>query len=394
MFQIIQRRAQLFYTMVQCLYWITQGFMYCFASVYLQGYGFSNSQIGIFLGCSYGVAACLQPMIASFISAKNLQIRVGMRTMYAFIVVMAVIVLCIPMPKMIKAVILVILFSIQAAAVPCVNTLVKTLEYVGISINFGLARGIASLVYAIAIALMGRITLVINFKWIPIFYMGSALCLVVLMSIIDIPKVQFEKENEEKEEKHNSLLKNRAFMQFVVGAGCLFLGLASVEGFMLQIMQNVKGNSADMSFALSIASVSELPALFFYVKFRKWFGYRKMLILAGWAWVLRFTLVLLAVSPAWIFASQLMHFCTYAFYTPASLDFMSEILDPQDFLKGQAMLGSICSLGSVFATFCGGIMLDYLGVFATLFSIVVVTAIGALLFTLAGIGRRKKVGSE
>ena len=389
MIQLTKKKAQVFYTLVQCFYWITTGFMYSFASVYLQGIGFTNSQIGIFLGCAYGLAACIQPLLASFIAAKGLQIKTSMKGMYGFIVGMATLVLVLPMPQVIKAVILVLLFAIQSAAIPCVNTLVKTLEYGGVPVNFGLARGIASLVYAVALAIMGRITLWIDPKWIPAFYIGSAMCMLLMMSICNVPKSQFETTDMNKETDRKALFQNKAFIRFVMGAGCLFLGLACVESFMLQIMQNVKGNSADMSLALSVASVSELPALFFYTQFRKWFGNRKLLMFAGWAWVLRFTLVLLAASPALIFVSQMMHFCTYAFYTPASIDFMSEILPAMDFLKGQALLGSICSVGSVFATFCGGILLDLLGVSATLIFIIGMTAVGAILFTMAVTKRRQ-----
>ena len=69
--QLTQKKAQVFYTLVQCFYWLTNGFMYSFGSLYLQGIGFSNSEIGIFLGCAYGGAACLQPVIASFISSLS-----------------------------------------------------------------------------------------------------------------------------------------------------------------------------------------------------------------------------------------------------------------------------------------------------------------------------------
>ena len=113
-----------------------------------------------------------------------------------------------------------------------------------------------------------------------------------------------------------------------------------------------------------------------------------MLMFAGWAWVVRYVIVMLAASPMMIFASQLMHFCTFAFYTPASIDFMSEVLSAKDFLKGQAILGSICSVGSVFATFVGGILLDVLGVSATIGCIIGVAFIGAICFTMAVSNKR------
>ncbi len=383
MIQLTQKRAQVFYTLVQCFYWLTNGFMYSFAAVYLQGLGFSNSQIGIFLGCAYGGAACLQPALASFISSKGLQIRTSMRTMYAFIAIFAAVVLLIPMPTLAQAAILVVLFATQTAANPCVNTLVKTLEHGGVPVNFGKARAFSCITYAIATVAMGQITLLILPKWIPAFYIGSALCMVILMSVCSVPHVTFEEARANKKEKGTALLKNRKFVQFLMGAGCFYLGLVLLEGFMLQIMQNVDGTSADMSLALSIGSVVELLALFFYLRLKKWFGYKNMLLFAGWAWVVRYIIVMLASSPMMIFASQLMHFCTFAFYTPASLDFMSEVLPAKDFLKGQALLGSICSVGSVFATFLGGILLDVLGVSSTIGCIIGVSAVGAICFTLA-----------
>ena len=389
MIQLTKKKAQIFYTLVQCFYWLTNGFMYSFATLYLQDLGFSNSKIGIFLGCAYGGAALMQPTLASFITSKGLQIRTSMRAMYAWIAVVAGIVLVVPMPQLVKAVLLVLIFSTQSAAIPCVNTLVKTLEQGGVPVNFGRARGISCITYAIATVIMGQITLVILPKWIPAFYIGSALGMVILMSVCQVPHVRFEETTEKKKEKGARLLKNSKFVQFLVGAGCFYLGLVLLEGFMLQIMQNVQGTSADMSLALSIGSIAELLALFFYLRLRKWFGYRKMLLFAGWAWVLRYGIVMMAASPMMIFASQLMHFCTFAFYTPASLDFMSDVLPAKDFLKGQALLGSICSVGSVFATFLGGILLDVLGVTATIGCIIGVSVLGAICFTLAVRGKQE-----
>ena len=33
--QLTQKKAQVFYTLVQCFYWLTNGFMYSFGSLYL-----------------------------------------------------------------------------------------------------------------------------------------------------------------------------------------------------------------------------------------------------------------------------------------------------------------------------------------------------------------------
>ena len=84
--------------------------------------------------------------------------------------------------------------------------------------------------------------------------------------------------------------------------------------------------------------------------------------MAAWVWVVKDVLTALATSPAMLYAISLLQFASYAFYVPAAVEYVSDALPQQDFLAGQALVGTAFTLGSLAATFIGGWMLDLLGV--------------------------------
>ena len=50
--RVTDKRIRNLYTLIQCLYWVTTGLMFNFASAYLLERGFSNGQIGVVLGAA------------------------------------------------------------------------------------------------------------------------------------------------------------------------------------------------------------------------------------------------------------------------------------------------------------------------------------------------------
>ena len=78
-----------------------------------------------------------------------------------------------------------------------------------------------------------------------------------------------------------------------------------------------------------------------------------------------------------------MQFLTFAIYLPANIDFVAAVLPPSDFLKGQSLTGSAYALGSVIASFSGGILLEFLNIPTILILVLCVVCVGAVLITLS-----------
>lgn len=383
MLNLQKKNAQILYTAIQSLFWLTYGLMFAFAAVYLQGRDFSNSGIGIVLGCSYGLSTILQPAVASLFARKDIQVEQGMCRIYLLIIALAILLLALPLPKIGVAPVVVLIFSLESALQPSVDTLARRWSNMGYPVNYGASRGFGSLLYAGMTAGMGMLLQKISAQIIPLFYLGTMAASVLILKTIRIPQISTEKNEKTTFYPRKIRCDNSRFMLVLIGISCLSLGHVLVDNFMLQIMQNIGGNSGNLGIAISIASLVEFPAMLMYSSLSKRFGADRLLVFSAWAWLLKNLMILLAPSPGMIYLAEIMQFASYGIYIPASIEYIAQIFPAETNLKGQSFAGSAYTVGSVIATFMGGILLDALGIGNTLKIMVGITLLGAILFSIS-----------
>ena len=156
-----------------------------------------------------------------------------------------------------------------------------------------------------------------------------------------------------------------------------------LDHFMLQIMMTIGGDSATLGIAIAVAAIIELPAMMIYKRMSKKAGPSKLLMLAGWCWVVKNLLIMLARTPEAIYAAELLQFFSYAVYVPATVDYIGQNLQEGDFLRAQALSGSAFTMGSLLATMIGGPMIDLIGVRAMVCVVQIFSLTGAVLFMFA-----------
>ena len=383
MLKLQRTNAQMLYTAIQSLFWLTYGLMFAFAATYLQGRSFSNSGIGIVLGCSYGLSTILQPVIAALFTRKNIQAEQGLCGIYVVVIVLSILLLVVPLSKAGIALAVVFIFSLVSALQPSVDTLAKRWSSMGCPVNYGASRGLGSLFYAGMTAGMGLLLQKISPRLIPFFYLGTMVASVLILKIIHIPRIATYTEEDVLPSSRKTSCENPRFKLFLIGVSCISLGHVLVDNFMLQIMQNIGGNSGNMGIAISIASLVEFPAMMMYSRLGKRFGAAKLLIFSAWACFIKNLIILFAVSPVMVYAAEILQFASYGIYIPASIDYIAQIFPAKENLKGQSFAGSAYTVGSVIATLIGGILLDVAGIGNTLRIMVGITFVGALLFAIS-----------
>ena len=67
-------------------------------------------------------------------------------------------------------------FTLMLTMQPFINSLTFAFEKNGIHINFGLARGIGSVAYAVMSLILGNIVAIFSPELLPFFYVGLSLC--------------------------------------------------------------------------------------------------------------------------------------------------------------------------------------------------------------------------
>lgn len=382
MIALTRRSAQRVYSGVQGLYWLTYGLMISFASVYLQGRGFANREIGFILGGSYALSSLLQPVIAQRLTRIS-AIERGICVLYGVIAVLALILLFMPLSGLLLPLIVVGMFALESALQPEIDTLAQRWTQMGCPVDFGKSRGIASLLYSGMTAGMGLLLHSITPLALPAFYLATILISIGLLGGLRLPTSSDSADGSLPTGgvEASLALRNRHFLVFLAGISCLSFGHVVVDIFMLQIMQSFGGDSRNLGIAVSIASLVEVPAMLLHSRMTRRFGVYRLLILSGWAWWMKNILIFLARSPIAIYAAELLQFFSYGLYIPTVVGYIAQVFSERERLRGQALAGSAYTIGSVIATLAGGVLLDYRGVHATLLVVVLISLLGAVLFT-------------
>lgn len=388
------KRIRTLYTLIQCLYWVTAGLMFNFASAYLLDRGFSNSQIGVVLGAAYALSAVAQPLFAALFNRSGIRLSSGMACVYAVAAVLAVLVLALPMKGGALAALIVGIFMLQSAMQPSLNSLHRGYALRGVEVNFGFARGMGSAAYSVMCALVGRLLYHLSPRMLPVLYLATMLLMIASLLAFRAPSCAVEVPGGERRRREPLLRRHPRFALLLLGVALLSTVHIFIDSFMLQIVQNLGGGSAQQGVVIAIAAMTELPAMVLYGRLSRRMGGGRVLCMAAWIWVVKDVLTALATSPAMLYAISLLQFASYAFYVPAAVEYVSDALPQRDFLAGQALVGTAFTLGSLAATFIGGRMLDLLGVRGALSGMQAFSIAGAALLSVAVLRPKPSVNKK
>lgn len=373
------------YAFIQAIYLMLFCATVGYASVYLLNSGFNNSMIGIILSISNVLAVILQPMLASYID-KTTKVTLAQLVIYA-IIIMGIISALMYFSVDVQVVmfgLVVILFTGMITLMPFVNSLSFVFEKRGYNINFGLARGIGSASYAIASLFLGNFVESYDASLLPLFYVGLAIILWYSVYSFKAPKEEIVIEKDKKEESQQLTLgqfvkKYNKLMFLLLGIVFVYFDHTVINNFFIQVVTNVGGTSSDMGNAIFLGAVLELPTMVVFSRLCKKIDCGKLLIISGIFYSVKHVLTYLATSMTVIYIAQCFQMLAYALFIPASVYYVSKLVDRSDLTKGQAMVTGAMTLSGVFASLLGGILLDVVGAPNMLLMGAILSVIGSII---------------
>ena len=377
------------YSVIQIAYWGAYCALSGYASVFLTGKGFTAGQTGALMALGNMVAALLQPMASAAADHERKLTLKGLMLSIGGISAAALLALVIT-KKQFWAVCLAFAASTVSLQVlqPLLNAL--SMRYVnrGASINFGLARGLGSVGYASTSYLIGVLSVRLGENVIPA--MAFLLCIPFLFVTLSFhankSKETFDSRLLKKDtaDRHlgntgnlfSFLRSHGSFAVLLLGIVCMFTFHYMTNTYLFQMIQAVGGNSQNMGTAVSLAALTEIPAMALFSRLVKKIPVERLLRIAGVMWVVRSVLFCLCASVTGIYLVQLMQMVTYGLYIPASVYYADQVMDEDHKVQGQALVTVAFTLGSVFGNFLGGVLIDQFRV-----SVMLMTGV---FFTLAG----------
>lgn len=373
------------YACIHGFYWMICCAMIGYASVFLLDKGFDNTTIGIVLSISNILAVFGQPAVASYMDkTSKLSLRMLISIILVAIIVLSLVLSFISGASIVMVVLTIVVFTLMLILQPFINSLTFAFEKHGIQINFGLARGIGSVAYAVMSLILGNVVAIFSPELLPFFYVGLSLCALMFVYTFYLPGGKDEIIHEEKQEAQDQLSmgqfikKYKTFMFLLVATVFLFFDHSVINNFFIQVVNHIGGNSADMGNAIFLAALLELPTMALFTKFQKKIGCRRMMIISAIFFSVKHVLTYFAVNMFMIYIAQVMQMLAYAVFIPASVYYVSQLVDAHDMNKGQALVTGAMTLASVFASLAGGVLLDALGVSKVLMIGAIVSIIGTV----------------
>ena len=386
------RKLMIQYCILQGSYWASFCVIYAFATVFLLSRGFESSMIGVIIAAGNILGVILQPVVAS-IADRSEKISLHKLTAMLSVIMIVMIAFLYMIPNILLAV--AVLFLLTDTFLQVIQPLINSVSvyYVnqGVSVDFGAARGIGSLSYASASYILG--IAVEKFGTKSILMTGMLVVLIMLVTVLSMPVLSSSAALKSKQiqpkQSDVGLLefasKYKNFMLTLAGVTFLFTFHNMNNAYLIKVIENVGGTSADMGRMLSIAAVTELPVMFLFSRISKHFKSSTLLMVSSAFFAIRAAGFMLAGNMMVMYLAAMLQIGSFALYIPSSVYYVNETMLDQDKFKGQAVMTATNTLGGVFGSLFGGFLIDHAGVGAMNTVCFAMAAAGAVLvFLFAG----------
>ncbi len=388
------RNMNVRYSFLHGGYWMAFGATYNFVTVYLLSKNFASDEIGIILASTNIFSALLQPLVAAFADrSKKDSLRAITSLMLFVCLSISLIMAFAPEIMVITALLYFLLLTVMLTIHPLINALGINYINKGLALNFGAARGMGSLTYAIMSLTLGAAvdrngTDILPFVFAALFgltfFFTSIFRLKTDETLPEEPRDDMDIPSQKgyipDEQDHLSLFdfiaKYKKFTVYLMGIILIFTCFNIINIYMIKIVENVGGNKTSMGTAFAIAGVLELPVMLSFSRLIRRFDIGRMLQFSALVFTIKILVTLISTNIFMIYAAQSLQMLSYAIFIPGSIYYVNEILDRKDMIKGQAFTTAATTLGGVGGSLVGGLLLSFTTVANTLLFGLVLSAAG------------------
>lgn len=397
------------YGTIQGTYWMYYGVIMSFASIFLLGKNYTNSEIGIILALSSILAVALQLLLAEIADKSKKISPIGITEIITVGLLLATATMFIFTGKsLILSIIFIMIGACLTALQPLINSTAFYISQCGYKINFGITRAGGSIAYAVLCALLGYL---VNLYGIQLIPAAGVVVLILLLSSLSLTKKSYKKsvfknsvfmnkvENIEDKEPislKNFIKRNKIFIIFSLGIVGVFFENSVLNNYLMQILLNVGGTSSQMGKLFSFMAILELPCLIFFNQLRKRFSCQLLLKVASVAFTIKVFIVFMAKSVAFIYFGFLFQLISFPIFLSASVHLVDEVMNKGEAVKGQALITGMITLSNIFASLMGGAILDLSGASLLLLISTIICIIGTIVVfaSVDKIQKNKKMPSR
>ena len=355
-----QKRQYAYICLIYLFYYASYTSFFSFLTVYLKGYGYATSDIGLINTCIALANLVSQPLLGQlgdtrFTIKKIVTVGMLITIPGAFLLGPAVGVF----PLALASILLVAFFDYSMIGL--LDTWTNLSKEDSPIINYSVARGMGSLSSAVAALFIGDALALFGNDKIFLFH--------AVFMIIALVFVQFFKEVPCTGRKKNGgrtesigralseLWRNKKYRYYIIAVFLVNMGWRAIITYMPTIILDFGGNSRHQGIAMAMCTIGIAPFMFIYPKLLKRFGINKM-IQAGYILTAIRVLSICLVQNLWMMVFiQLFESISFGMFQPSMIEYISTIT-PQ---KNRALAVTVAA--AVQQALCGTVGNYFAGIF-------------------------------
>ena len=387
------RRLNVQYSALQFSYWIDYLIIASFAAVLLSGRGFTASEIGYVTTTGAVLTIVLQTTLSDLADrSERITVRQIILALLLCGAAVALIMWLIPKSYAVSFICMFTALSLMNTLSPLTVSFCLQYNAAGRNINFGVARSIGSLGYALAGFVMGRITESFGTEILLPIFCGIQIFMMAVVIFMKKPEsdnvVLSRGQTVADEEAPSNLLqffrRYTRYDLFLLSVMLVFFMQMLTSTYMIFFVRHYGGGEAEMGTVLSVMAFAEMPAVALGMYIMKKFSAETMLRVSAIGGFLKFTAMMFIPNTTWLIGSQLIQFFFSGLYMVAAVYYINSIVGRRDSVKAQSIMAvGVTGICGVAANIGGGWMLEHLPMQTILAFGAAVTGVGMILMYIA-----------
>lgn len=381
----LARKIDWHHVAMQGTFFVGFGALWSYGAVLMLSRGLSNSILGIITCIAQLMPMLLQPVAAGLTQKyERLTPRRMILILGVLVFAAAVVMMCLSQALWVIIVGFIFVAVALNLILPFFNIIMVSYLHRGVEVNFGLGRGVGAGAYAFSTLMMGfllegRDPILI----VPVIAGSIALQFVSTLTFrYPLPEVEAgEAQVEELPLSRMAILRSRPDFVMMMLASSLLIGVHNVTNvYMVHVVTGIGGTEKLLGIILAVATFMEMPAMPLMPKFAKKIGLGTLLRCAGFFFILRLVLMLVAKDAALLYVAAFAQFFSSGMLLPATVYYAAEVLSPVQQTNGQSMmhLFSNC-LGPAVLSLIVGAIVDWRGIGGALIFMICCAILGTVL---------------
>lgn len=372
------------YMLLQGLNWSAFAAIWVYAVVLLRGSGLNYSQAGLVISLANILAVFAQQGLSAWADRaavdSSAKAAVGLVSLGAA----ALLFLLAGFGDKALAGVCFCLIGVAIIGVqPFLNAAAMERVQQGLALNYGLARGIGSVSYAAFSALAGVILGRFGGSGLVATYIFLSIAVLLALAAFSAGAGRTVSARQPGETLSGAALlrRNPQFRWFLASSVLLYAAHMMAITYMDAIVGRAGGTEAELGLAVAVGAAAEFPAMALLQRIRGRFSAKQILLFSAVSFAVKLLCLAVAVSMTWVYLASLLQLAAYSLFTGMSVYYVTDVVDPANQAKGQALCSGASTIGAVLGNYAGGVLLEHLSVGKTMLFGALLAGAGAVLLT-------------